>query len=79
MPFEEFLQEKKNDQSIPMISKKNINLLTKSLSKSENQAASNYIVFQKHFVKLNSLLNKNLDGIVLLSDSIPGFFELEGD
>jgi len=76
-PFDDLAQEKKKETCIPMISNKQINLLANSLQQSENLAASNYVQYQKHFVVLNSMLNKNLDGIILLKDGIPGFFDLE--
>ena len=44
----------------------------------ENQAAANYVDFQRHFVKLNSILNKSLDGVVMLQEKIPGFFDING-
>lgn len=63
---------------IPLISTRPTNLLVKSLVKTENDAAANYVEFQKHFVKLNSYLKTNEDGIVTLQETIPGFFELNG-
>jgi hypothetical protein len=60
-----------------LISNKNIGHLAESLSLTENQAASNYVQFQKHFLKVNSLLNRGLDGIISLKEGVPGFFELE--
>lgn len=59
-----------------MISRQPTSLLAQSLSKTENNAASTYVEFQKHFVKLNSLLSTNLEGIIMLQEALPGFFEL---
>jgi hypothetical protein len=51
--------------------------LANSYTSTEKQAASNFIHFQRHFLKANSLLNKGLDGIITLKEGVPGFFELD--
>jgi hypothetical protein len=49
---------------IPTLTHKNISQISASLTHTENQAAANYVDFQKHFVKLNCILYKTLDGII---------------
>ena len=66
------------DGRIPNISLKPTKNLVNSLTRTESAAASTYVKFQKHFVKLNSILQKNSEGIIQLSNAVPGFFELQG-
>lgn len=52
----------------------------KKFEDSEDEAASLYMEFQKVFIKLNSVLKTNDEGIIMLEDGIPGYFDLpEGD
>ncbi len=44
--------------------------------KTEDNAAKIYVDFQKCYVKLNSLLRSNDQGIVQLDDGVPGYFDL---
>lgn len=66
---EEGKEQKKLEEikaQIPTFTHKNISQISSSLTETENLAAANYVDFQRHFVKLNSILNKALDGVVLL-------------
>ncbi|CDW86100.1 UNKNOWN [Stylonychia lemnae] len=52
----------------------------KEYDQGEEEATQLYLEFQKVFVKLNSILRTNDEGISILENGIPGFFDLtDGD
>eukprot|EP00347_Sterkiella_histriomuscorum_P008691 403344125 len=57
-----------------------LNKYVKKYDNAEDEAAQLYVEFQKVFVKLNSILRTNEEGIITLEDGVPGYFDLmEGD
>ena len=64
-------------QRLIQIPDKRVEEFQQDYQRSEDGAAQLYIDFQKVFVRLNSILRTNNEGLISLEDGIPGYFDLQ--